>query len=56
MVLFIYIFFHTFSSSLDIGFGPFKSKLKTVFNNWHTFNVENIISIYDIFKIVKLTF
>lgn len=36
---------------LDVAvFGPFKSKLKTVFNNWHVSNTGKTIGIYDIPK------
>lgn len=42
---------------LDVGvFGPFKSKLKIAFNNWHMSNPGKTISIYNIPKLVKLAY
>lgn len=42
---------------LDVGvFGPFKSKLKTAFNNWHIMNPGKAVSIYNIPKLVKIAY
>lgn len=42
---------------LDVGvFGPFKSKLKTAFNNWHIMNPGKALSIYNIPKLVKIAY
>ncbi|XP_026326754.1 uncharacterized protein LOC113235308 [Hyposmocoma kahamanoa] len=42
---------------LDVGvFGPFKSKLKIAFNNWHVTNPGKTVSIYNIPKIVKIAY
>lgn len=42
---------------LDVGvFGPFKSKLKTAFNDWHISNVGKTLTIYEIPKIAKTAY
>lgn len=42
---------------LDVGvFGPFKSKLKTAFNDWHVTNPGKTITIYNIPKIAKIAY
>ncbi|CAF4937022.1 unnamed protein product [Pieris macdunnoughi] len=42
---------------LDVGvFGPFKSKLKIAFNNWHMMNPGKALTIYNIPKLVKIAF
>lgn len=42
---------------LDVGvFGPFKSKLKIAFNNWHTMNPGKALTIYNIPKLVKIAY
>lgn len=42
---------------LDVGvFGPFKSKLKIAFNNWHIMNPGKALTIYNIPKLVKIAF
>lgn len=42
---------------LDVGvFGPFKAKLKIVFNDWHMSNPGKTINIYIIPKLAKLAY
>lgn len=42
---------------LDVGvFGPFKSKLKIAFNDWHVRNVGKTLSIYNIAGLTKSAF
>lgn len=42
---------------LDVSvFGPFKSKLKTAFNDWHIRNIGKTISIYNIAELSKSAF
>jgi transposase-like protein len=42
---------------LDVAvFGPFKSKLKTAFNDWHVTNPGKTVTIYNIPKIAKLAY
>ncbi|XP_022909090.1 uncharacterized protein [Onthophagus taurus] len=42
---------------LDVGvFGPFKSKLKTAFNDWHVSHPGKSLNIYSIPKLAKLAY
>ena len=42
---------------LDVAvFGPFKTKLKTAFNDWHVNNPSKTLSIYNIPKLAKIAY
>lgn len=42
---------------LDVGvFEPFKSKIKTAFNDWHVSNPEKTLNIYNIPKLAKIAY